>query len=60
MFYTTISFMSKSSEHVSEQAGEHVSEHGETKNHADKLLEFCEEPKTRQEIQEFLEIMSRS
>ncbi|BES66447.1 hypothetical protein SANA_28860 [Gottschalkiaceae bacterium SANA] len=48
--------IAKSSEHD----GEHDGEHDEIQDITAKLLKFCKEPKTRVEIQEFLEIKSRS
>ncbi|MBP2028751.1 ATP-dependent DNA helicase RecG [Acetoanaerobium pronyense] len=56
VFKTVIPLTANLGAHVSEHAGEHV----ETIDMTPKILEFCENPKTRIEIQEFLGIKSRS
>ncbi len=60
VFKTIIPLTAKSGEQAGEQASEHASEHGETQDTTAKILEFCKEPKTRAEIQEYLNIKSRS
>jgi ATP-dependent DNA helicase RecG len=52
--------IAKPGAHAGEHAGAHADEHGETQDMTAKILEFCREPKTRSEIQEFLDIKSRS
>jgi ATP-dependent DNA helicase RecG len=56
VFKTIIPLTAKPGAH----AGAHAGEHGETQDMTAKILEFCREPKTRSEIQEFLDIKSRS
>src|SRR6056297_2953606 len=56
VFKTSIPLIAKAGEHV----GDHASEHGEIQDTTAKLLEFCKDPKTRVEIQKFLDIKSRS
>ena len=56
VFKTIIPLIDKLGEHASEHASEHAEIQGATEN----ILEFCKEPKTRLEIQKFLNIKSRS
>ena len=58
VFKTIIPLISTTSEH-DEHDGEHDGEHDEIQDTTARLLEFCKEPKTRAEIQEFLDIKSR-
>lgn len=61
VFKTIIPLTPYYGEHVSEHVGEHVSEHVDNQNNRfDKILEFCKVPKSRNEIQDFLGIRSRS
>lgn len=50
----------KSGAHAGAHASAHAGEHGEDQDITAKILDFCKEPKTRTEIQEFLDIKSRS
>ncbi|NCB00967.1 MAG: hypothetical protein EOM67_02235 [Spirochaetia bacterium] len=56
VFKTIIPLIPQTREHDSE----HDSEHDEIQDNTAKILEFCKDPKTRVEIQEFLDIKSRS
>ena len=56
IFKTIIPLVLLSGEHDSE----HDSEHDEIQIKSRKVLEFCKNPKTRAEIQDFLSIKSRS
>lgn len=61
VFKTIITLISQTGEHVSEHVGEHASEHVDIQKYNTKeILKFCETPKSRNEIQEFLGIKSRS
>lgn len=45
---------------LTDKLGEHASEHAEIQGATENIIEFCKEPKTRLEIQNFLNIKSRS
>jgi ATP-dependent DNA helicase RecG len=60
IFKTIIPLIKNISEHDGAHDSEHDGAHDENQDTTIKLLEFCKEPKTRVEIQEFLDIKSRS
>ncbi len=52
--------IAKAGAHDSEHASAHAGEHGEIQDTTAKILRFCKDPKTKAEIQDFLNIKSRS
>ena len=60
VFKTIIPLTTKLGAHAGEHDSAHAGEHGEIQDMTSKILDFCREPKTRSEIQEFLDIKSRS